>query len=354
VFALTDDVVRQFSRLFRCRENTYGKYTPDPGGDPEKKQVVTAKAPVPDGMWRSHLEGYMPFLGSCPILQDNTCYWAAVDYDDDSVDHVALAKRIDDAGIPLLVCRSRSGAAHLFVFFSEPISAKLVIEKLREWVRALGIEKNPPDPKTGKIRDTEIFPKQDFLKPSEQGNWVNLPYWAYDQTDRYCVRPDGSQLSLEAFIALAESKRVSEMSLRAVKPKRSALPILSSDPFADGPPCLQTLHKDGWSEGSRNLSMFNIALFMRLAFEDEWRDKCIEFNTEHFNPPLSDGELELLLDSVERHPDYVYRCSDAPIESVWSLPGSNVPSKLLPNAPSLSRRTSEPSPAAASDRSCAM
>lgn len=319
----TEDVVQRFARLFRCREVTHGLYWPSPDGDPEKKRAKTVHEPVPDALWRSHLEGALPFLGSCPITQDNLCYWGAIDLDDDESDHVAIEARVRALKLPLVVCRSKSGGVHFFVFFSEPVSAKLLIDKLKEWRHALGIT-NTPD-KFGKVRDIEVFPKQFNLKPSADGNWVNLPYWKAAETTRYAIK-DGEPLSLEAFLAHAENMRVSEASLRAVHPSppgasRRALPVVDTpfdpnDPFADGPPCLQTLHAQGWTEGSRNSSLYNIALFLRLKSPDGWKEDVLAFNQEHIQPPLPEGELGLLINSIDNHPDYVYRCTDVPIEPV--------------------------------------
>lgn len=321
----SDEIVRRFARLFRCREVTHGQYWPPESQSDGEKRVKTVHGPVEDAQWRAHLAGQLPFIGSCPIMQDNVCYWGALDLDDDNVDHVTLEANVRSLNLPLVVCRSKSGGAHLFVFFSEPVPAKLAIEKLKEWKQSLGL-KNPLN-KQGKSPEVEVFPKQHDLKPSNDGNWVNLPYWNAAETIRFALH-DGNKLSLEEFLAHAENTRISEATLRASRAKSSAssssrsLPIAGDasfnpdDPFADGPPCMQTLHSQGWTEGGRNASLFNIALFLRLADADTWQDDVREFNKTHFDPPLPEGEVDLLVMSVERHPDYVYRCSDVPLEPV--------------------------------------
>ena len=40
---------------------------------------------------------------------------------------------------------------------------------------------------------SEIFPKQDALaKPEDKGNWLNMPYFGGDATDRYGIKPAGT------------------------------------------------------------------------------------------------------------------------------------------------------------------
>lgn len=304
---ISDATIAAFTRAFRGRENAHGRYTPLPNNE---RDVKTLTEPAPPELWRSHLAGQLPFLGTVPITQDNTCYWGCIDIDDDGIDLAALEGVIADLGLPLTVFRSKSGGAHLFAFFSEPVPAKLVIEKLKEWRHALNYDKNHDG------REVEVFPKQATLKPSGTGNWVNLPYWNARDTNRYAIR-NGQPLSLEDALALIETRRISEATLRGMRTKRALLPTMPdpADPFNDGPPCLQTLHKRGWTEGSRNLALFNIALFHKLAFEGTWREMTLEFNQKHFSPPLPPSETDLVLDSIERH-EYVYRCSDLPIEPV--------------------------------------
>jgi hypothetical protein len=60
--------------------------------------------------------------------------------------------------------RSRSGNAHVWVFFDSPVEAWLPRGILREATAAVG--------KPG----VEVFPKQDKLREGMVGNYINLPY----------------------------------------------------------------------------------------------------------------------------------------------------------------------------------
>ena len=73
----------------------------------------------------THLSGHH-VLGIYPLLQDETCRFLAIDFDEENwrsdVQMVSTACR--DNNIPCSIEISRSGnGAHLWIFFSEPIEA---------------------------------------------------------------------------------------------------------------------------------------------------------------------------------------------------------------------------------------
>ena len=74
--------------------------------------------------------------------------WAAIDIDVNDIDHASLGKKVEDLGLPLVVCRSKSGGAHCYLFLQKPCPAKDVVDALRNWSAALGYP------------GVEIFPKQ--------------------------------------------------------------------------------------------------------------------------------------------------------------------------------------------------
>ena len=106
----------------------------------------------------------------------------------------SLVARVEEIGAPLVVCRSKSGGAHCFAFFFEPIPAGLVIDKLVAIAASLG---HP---------GVEIFPKQrERASPNEVGSWINLPYYGGEYTTRFALWR-GEALDLDEFLDLAESK----------------------------------------------------------------------------------------------------------------------------------------------------
>ncbi len=89
----------------------------------------------------------------------------------------------------------------------------------------------------------------------------------------------------------------------------------SSLPIQDGPPCLQTLCKDGIGEGARNNGLFNVGVYLRKAFPDDWENEILQHNMKFIHPPLPLGEVNAVAKQLHRK-DYAYKCKDAPINSV--------------------------------------
>ncbi len=294
-------LVERFRKLFRGLHRAHGEYTPLPDG---KKRARTVRTPIPDPAWERHLRGESPGLGVIPITDDATCYWGAIDVDDYTVNHIDLAQAIKRHGIPLLLCRSRSGGAHLFCFFIEPVRALDLIGKLKQWQIALKVD-NPDG------RAIEIFPKQTRLASEDTGNWLNLPYFG---DERQCITAKGKVLSLQEFIEAAEDSAITRAQLATKIPTYEP-----DDPRffgTDGPPCLERMLRsgEGFGKGTRNSALFNVGVYLRIRFPDTWEERLSEFNEKVIDPPLDADEVRTITRSLRRK-SYVYRCNDQPIQS---------------------------------------
>lgn len=124
------------------------------------------RTPTPND-WLRHLKGEGPGIGIAPLRPDNTVMFAAIDLDEPDFDAAREMQRyIPGASF---IERSRSGNAHIWVFFKEPLEAWIAMGILKEATRAAGKE------------HVEVFPKNhDFAKVS-LGNYVNLPYHGQDR-----------------------------------------------------------------------------------------------------------------------------------------------------------------------------
>lgn len=144
--------IAAFAKLFRGYPNAYGTGT---GGWVHKPPSIAEYA--------THVAGKGPGLGIGPLLPDGTCWFAAIDLDRPDFD---LAKNLMGLlpGVSWLE-RSRSGNAHILVFFSEPIEAWVTRGIMREALAAYG------------EKSVEVFPKSDVLHPGMVGNYLNLPYY---------------------------------------------------------------------------------------------------------------------------------------------------------------------------------
>jgi hypothetical protein len=141
LFRGRDDV---YPRRFESRKTGKAGYAPACAnewvrGVCEKPRIKCAEypnrrfVPVTDDVIRWHLSGSdaegQPFVaGVYPLLQDETCFFLAVDFDkagwrDDAAAFLATCR---DLNLPAALERSRSGrGAHVWLFFDEPIPAAL-------------------------------------------------------------------------------------------------------------------------------------------------------------------------------------------------------------------------------------
>lgn len=304
-----EELALRLARVFAGRDDAHGLY-----GTPTEREAATGKRTAPQSerktvrepvtidKWVAHLRGEIG-LGIVPIRADNSCVWGAVDIDNyQGFNHAALAQKLRDAGLPMIVCTSKSGGAHVYLFTGEPVPAGEMQAKLRDVVKYLGLAPS-----------TEVFPKQAqlLLSAGDVGNWLNMPYQCVESTTRYAVKPDGRPATLEEFLSAAERVReahkdLSEYSVQ-VKENESS--------FGDAPPCLEYLTSTGFETGSRNNGLFNLAVYARKAFPGKWKAKVAEWNTTLFRPPLEGSEVDAVISSAARK-DYIYRCTEEPIKSV--------------------------------------
>lgn len=158
----------------------------------------TFRTPVTDALWHQHLAGKYG-LGILMVHDDSTCLFGAIDVDVYAdLDIGRVAATVGSLGFPLVVCRSKSGGAHLYIFCSAPVAAAKMQAKLRDLAAQLG------------YGGAEIFPKQTKRGTADNdlGSWINCPYFDAANTKRYAVRPDGLPMTAEEFLTAAESAKV--------------------------------------------------------------------------------------------------------------------------------------------------
>lgn len=267
-----------------------------------KGSAKTVREPVTVELWLEHLSGGH-FLGIIPTRRDDTCVWGCIDVDRYDLDHGEIVRQVEGAKLPLIVCRTKSGGAHLYLFMAEPIPAAHMQAKLRDLAAHLG------------FGGSEIFPKQArvLVESGDLGNWLNMPYHSGDETVRYAVNEKGRGLTLRQFLAKAEASRLSASELENLRPAASASEG-ADDPLRDGPPCLQHLISVGFPDGTRNNGMFAVITFLKKKFPDKWQELAEQWNQRYFHPPLPAEEL-LDMCSRLKNKEYKYKCSDMPLAS---------------------------------------
>ena len=294
----------KFKNIFSGLTIAYGQYQPGERGENGKQQgkAFIVRGTVTEELWENHLTGKGPALGIIPITENNDCRWGCIDIDEYNFDHTGLIKNIRDNKLPLIVCRSKSGGAHVFLFTKENIPASLMQSKLKSFAILLGYE------------GSEIFPKQTeiLVDRGDTGNFLNLPYHNEMKGLRYAINDTGAGCTLEEFFELYDIYALTKEQVEEIKTEEKKI----EEAFPNGPPCLNKLASIGFGEGSRNNALFNIAVYYKQAKPDSWEDEIVKANMEYMDPPLSNSEVQQLIKSVNRKGYDKYRCKDAPINSV--------------------------------------
>ena len=206
----TADKVALFRRLFRGRTDVYpvrwesktsGKsgYAPAcanewrPGicekswikcGDCDHRQLIL----LSDSVIYDHLAGKQT-VGVYPLLEDDTCHFLAVDFDeaDWQQDAKAFMQSCIEIGVPAALEISRSGkGAHAWVFFAARVSARDA--------RRLGTAViSHTCARTRQLKLTSydrLFPNQDTMPKGGFGNLIALPLQKHPRESGFSVFVD--------------------------------------------------------------------------------------------------------------------------------------------------------------------
>lgn len=179
----------RFLELFGPRLDVYGV---------AKGKVV--REPFSFAAAEQHLRGNTDYdLGFFPLRDDGTVRFAAVDLDEPDFETAALiAEKIPGNA---WIERSRSGNAHVWVFFEEATPAWVARGILRFVLEAMDLPR------------VEIFPKQAELIPGMVGNYISAPYFGDERPMVWQSRVDredwlSEDYSLEYFLDNAEASRI--------------------------------------------------------------------------------------------------------------------------------------------------
>lgn len=173
-------LVERFMQLFNGLDTAYGT-----GKGGWVREPPTCK------QFAEHLSGKGPGLGIAPLRDDATVSFAAIDLDEPDFECArTLASLLPG---PAFIEKSRSGNAHIFAFFEEPIEAWVPRGIMREATAAVG------------KRHVEVFPKQDKLRRVGMvGNYLNLAYYG-DQRPVLENGDPNKPYTLEEFLDAAET-----------------------------------------------------------------------------------------------------------------------------------------------------
>jgi hypothetical protein len=183
----------RMAALFRGFSGGYGTYDVRLLGKAEGKQKVhqfMVKEPPTIDLFEAHLSGQTP-VGIYLLDDDEQVSFGAIDIDVYPIDLGALANRLDKMSLPLIVCNSKSGGAHIYVFFETPQDPADTINVLKTIAEAIGYP------------GVEVFPKQPKRPTGGYGNYINLPFFGHPSLEYACHTPQGV-IGLSGFLDLAE------------------------------------------------------------------------------------------------------------------------------------------------------
>lgn len=338
-----EDLVQRFMDAFTGEVSVHGTYKTIDRTQGKKVQMegpTYVRKPVTEGLWKRHLDGDTP-LGIIPLDAQDNVRWAAIDVDNyDDLNHGELAQELRTRNIPLVPVRSKSGGAHLYLFCTKPFPAKLVKAKIKEWAAMLGFGRS------------EIFPKQTTLRrdDGDLGNWLNMPYFNANATERYMVDETGAAVMLEDFLDYVDMVKIvdpKELS-KNQGPVKGDAENAKKEPFWDGPPCLQIMAKHGIPPGGRNNFLYMSGLYWLRKRPDAWEDQVLKDNAAYCDPALPTEEVMNTVIKSLRRKQSDYKCNDKPMEDFCDRRGCmNVKygiesSKAIPLRGSLSKLETVP------------
>jgi len=249
-------------------------------------------------------------LGFYTLNLDSTVNWAVIDLDNHSSDDEVsgyIEKYLDEfkslsnqIGLHYNMEISKRGDFHIWVFFDEPIDARIVRTFFHQYNRLIGDKSSLP---LKWICNIEIFPKQDRLQSADEfGNLVWLPF--FGGTDKIGAGvQDGKTVFLDA-----DGKESHSPTLKTIADLEEFAKLLCIDldkPAGDiavetiSSDALGSILQNGVGEGSRNSIAFDIARKLKYKGLSMGEVSPIVSNWNKVNnPPLSEQEIHKILKSV--------------------------------------------------------
>jgi hypothetical protein len=278
---------------------------------PKRQCPHISNLPIGDGHIIQHLSGART-MGMYQLAEDNTVKWLCFDVDiiknaPEGVD--ALSEAVKEHTLALartlvkhlgkgtfLVERSGSKGFHLWVFFSEPIPARLVLA-LGRW-----IDGQTPPPNGIAV---EVFPKQ----TSQQGfgNLVKLPLGVHRKTGQRCFFVNAAfedlpnQWAALQNVSLLDRKDVEEvLRIHNVEAPHSIRTDEVNNQFGRwGIPCISRVMEEGLAPGAKNIGMFRTMAFTRACgYSQAYGEAIAEVLNSNSANPLDPNITQTTIESV--------------------------------------------------------
>ena len=227
---MDDESLDLYKSLFKGREDVFAvrweknnksSYMPAFNFDPHRYKLHQMKggtfADFPDKTYQpltnaqliKHFNGEQ-VVGLYPLLQDNTSWFIAADFDEANwiEECRAFIKILEEHDVPVYLERSRSGkGGHVWIFFEEPYEAyrsrKIMLALLQKAGLVSVFDKNSSFDR--------LFPNQDYLSKKGFGNLIALPLNKTSLKNGNSCFVDGDTLQpfADQWVFLKTIKRVS-------------------------------------------------------------------------------------------------------------------------------------------------
>jgi hypothetical protein len=278
------------------------------------------KRPLRPDDWVKHLNGEGVGIGVAPLRPDNTVMFAAIDLDEPDFE----AAREMQKYIPGVtwIERSRSGNAHIWVFFKSPCPAWVAMGILREATLAAG------------KKGVEVFPKNPDFARVRLGNYINLPFHGAcrpvigyrDAGAGGAGRdyPDG--LPLPDFLDLAEGnlndpvdweRRAAFMQLSPPSERKTSAQFGSQKNLHICAEHIISGAAGTIPHGHQNATLFMLAKCLtnwEQVDHDETLDMMRSTAADLFDPVPPDAEIRRILTNVERAQYTSVGCDDVLVQ----------------------------------------
>jgi hypothetical protein len=306
-------MINEFIKIFEGYKEAHGVFKKDKSNLPGKVEGVSIvkREEVTEVMWENHLKGFEPSLGIMPVTENSECKWGCIDVDKFDLDYEEILKKIRKLSLPLIMVRSKSGCAHLFLFVKKFVPAEEVQFVLKKFAAQLGI--------ADKL--DRIYPMQTKFIKGGTGSWLNMPYFNHEEGTRYAYKDNFDAASLDEFFKMYEKYAQDDLKQyltdeqeteeKVVKDKKIKKPAYL--------PCIQNCLKDNNGKipnGMRNEFGFQAAWFFKKAhgdiskFEETPRTPhslLSDFNTNNISPPLDEKIVTKLTEQLTNN-DYNPKC----------------------------------------------
>ena len=286
----------------------HGTFTRDKSklpGKAEGKSLVYREE-LTKSMWENHLNGIEPSLGIMPVNENSEAQWGCIDVDDFNLDYEGILQNIRKLNLPLIMVRSKSGCAHIFLFIKKFIPAEEIKFVMNVFAAQLGIAD----------KMDRIYPMQTEFLQGGTGSWLNMPYFNLDEGGRYAYKDDMESASIEEFFEMYNTYVQEDLDkyLQA-EPQQKLKPKEKKIKKPCELPCIKNCkaaNNGKIPKGSRNEFLFHQGVYYNKAHEDiskaEGKNCNIHMDVQSIVKFKRLDEKEILLRVLLKKNEYKYKC----------------------------------------------